>query len=187
MAIYSLDVLQWNQSIVPCPILTVASWPAHRFYRRQVGRYSYLLKNFPQFVVIHTIKGFGIVNKAKVDFFWNYLSFYMIQWMLAIWSLVPLLFLNTAWTTESFQFMYYWRLAWRILSITLLACEMCAVVSSSNFLWHHLSLGLEWKLTFPCPVVIAEFSKFAGILSATLSQHHLLGFEIAQLEFHHLH
>ena len=29
--------------------------------------YSYLLKNFPQFVVIHKIKGFGIVNKAKVD------------------------------------------------------------------------------------------------------------------------
>ena len=35
------------------------------------------------------------------------------------------------------------------------------------------------------PVVTAEFSKFAGILSAELSQHHLLGFEIAQLEFHH--
>ena len=32
----------------------------------------------------------------------------------------------------------------------------------------------------------AEFSKFAGILSAALSQHHLLGFEIVQLEFHHL-
>ena len=32
-----------------------------------------------------------------------------------------------------------------------------------------------------------EFSKFSGILSAALSQHHLLGFEIAQLEFHHLH
>ena len=31
----------------------------------------------------------------------------------------------------------------------------------------------------------AEFSKFAGILSAALSQHHLLGFDIAQLEFHH--
>ena len=29
--------------------------------------------------------------------------------------------------------------------------------------------------------------KFAGILSVALSQHHLLGFEIAQLEFHHLH
>ena len=32
----------------------------------------------------------------------------------------------------------------------------------------------------------AEFSKFVGILSAALSQHHLSGFEIAQLEFHHL-
>ena len=31
--------------------------------------YSHLLKNFPQFVVIHTVKGFGIVNKAIVDVF----------------------------------------------------------------------------------------------------------------------
>ena len=31
--------------------------------------YSHLFKNFPQFVVIHTIKGFGIVNEAEVDVF----------------------------------------------------------------------------------------------------------------------
>ena len=31
--------------------------------------YSHLLKNFPQFAVIHTVKGFGIVNKAEVDVF----------------------------------------------------------------------------------------------------------------------
>ena len=31
--------------------------------------YSYLLKNFPQFIVIHTVKGFGIVNDAEVDVF----------------------------------------------------------------------------------------------------------------------
>ena len=31
--------------------------------------YSHLLKNFPQFVVIHTVKGFGIVNKTEVDVF----------------------------------------------------------------------------------------------------------------------
>ena len=31
--------------------------------------YSHLLKNFPQFVVIHTIKGFSIVNEAEVDVF----------------------------------------------------------------------------------------------------------------------
>ena len=35
----------------------------------QVVWYSYLWKNFPQFVVIHTIKGFGVVNKADVDVF----------------------------------------------------------------------------------------------------------------------
>ena len=31
--------------------------------------HSHLLKNFPQFVVIHTLKGFSIVNEAEVDFF----------------------------------------------------------------------------------------------------------------------
>ena len=31
--------------------------------------YSHLFKNFPQFVVIHTVKGFGIVNKAEIDVF----------------------------------------------------------------------------------------------------------------------
>ena len=33
----------------------------------QVVWYSHLLKNFPQFIVIHTVKGFGIVNKAEID------------------------------------------------------------------------------------------------------------------------
>ena len=31
--------------------------------------YSHLLKNFPQFIMIHTVKGFGIVNKAETDVF----------------------------------------------------------------------------------------------------------------------
>ena len=52
----------------------------------------------------------------------------MIQWVLATWSLVPLLFLKPAWTSGSSRFMYCWSLAWRILSITLLACEMSAIV-----------------------------------------------------------
>ena len=52
---------------------------------------------------------------------------------------------------------------------------MTAIVWQSE-----LSLGLEWKLTFSSPVATAEFSKFAGMLSAALSQQHLLGFEIAQ-------
>ena len=31
--------------------------------------YSYLFQNFPQFIVIHTVKGFGIVNKAEIEVF----------------------------------------------------------------------------------------------------------------------
>ena len=59
----------WNQSAVPCPVLTVASWPAYRFLKRQVRWYSHQFQNFPQFVVVHTLKGFGIVNKAEIDIF----------------------------------------------------------------------------------------------------------------------
>ena len=129
----------------------------------QVVWYSHVFQNFPQFIVIPTVKGFGIVNKAEIVFlpgesqgrgawwaavyvvaqsrarlkwlsrvaemfFWNSFAFSMIQRMLAIWSLVPLPFLKAAWTSGSSQFTYCWSLAWRILSITLLACEMSAIV-----------------------------------------------------------
>ena len=46
--------------------------------------YSYLFKNFPQFVVIHTVKGFGVVKEAEVDVFLEFLAFSMIQWIFAI-------------------------------------------------------------------------------------------------------
>ena len=42
----------------------------------EVVWYSHLFKNFPQFVVIHTVKGFGIVNKAEVDAFWKLSCFF---------------------------------------------------------------------------------------------------------------
>ena len=61
---------------------------------------------------------------------------------------------------------------------------MCGGLS---IVWHCLSLGLEQKLTFSSAMATAEFSKCADILSAALSQDPLSGFEIAQLEFHHLH
>ena len=61
-------------------------------------------------------------------FFWNSLAFSMIQRMLAIWSLVPQSFLKPAWTSGRSQFTYYWSLAWRILSITILACEISTIV-----------------------------------------------------------
>ena len=33
--------------------------------------YSHLFQNFPEFIVIHTVKGYGIVNKAEIDVFWE--------------------------------------------------------------------------------------------------------------------
>ena len=58
----------WNQSVLPCAVLTVASWPAYRILRRQV-RWSGIPISWRifQFVVIHTVKGFGVVNEAEVD------------------------------------------------------------------------------------------------------------------------
>ena len=60
-----------NHSVVPCPVLTIASWPAYRFLKRQV-RWSGIpisFRIFPQFIVIHTVEGFGVVNKAEIDVF----------------------------------------------------------------------------------------------------------------------
>ena len=59
----------WNQSVVLCPVLSFASWPAYQFLRRQ-AKWSGIpisLRIF-QFVVIHTDKGFSVVN-AAVDVF----------------------------------------------------------------------------------------------------------------------
>ena len=76
----------------------------------------------------------------------------MIHWMLAIWSLVPLPFLKPAWTSGSLQFTYRWSLAWRIVSITLLACEMTAIVQEFE---HSLALpffgiGMKTDLFHSC-------------------------------------
>ena len=42
----------------------------------QVVWYSHLFQNFPQFIVIHTVKGFGVVNKAEVDVFLEFSCFF---------------------------------------------------------------------------------------------------------------
>ena len=59
--------------------------------------------------------------------------------MLAIWSLVPMPFLKPAWTSGSSWFVYCWSLARRILSITLVECEMSATV---QYFEHSLALPL---------------------------------------------
>ena len=57
--------------------------------------YSHLLKTFPQFVVIHTVKGFGVVGKAKVNIFLELSCFFyssaLSKSSLNIWMLIQVL------------------------------------------------------------------------------------------------
>ena len=128
--------------------------------------YSHLLKNFPQFAVIHTVKGFSVVNEAEADVFLEFSCFFC-DWMdvgnlmsgssvfskssLNIWKLSVHILLKP-WL-ENFE--HYFASVWD-------DCN-CAVVWT--FFGIAFSLGLEWTLTFYSPVATAELSKFAGILS----------------------
>ena len=141
----------------------------------QVVSYSHLFKNFPEFVVIHTVKGFGRGNKAKVDVFLELSCFFddvadvenlisgssaFSKTSLNIWKFTVHVLLKPG--SENFK--HYFASMWD-------ECN-CAVV------WAFLGIAFLWNGT----VTTAEYSRFAGILSAVLSQHHLLGFEIDQLE-----
>ena len=152
----------------------------------QVVWYSHLFQNFPQFIATHTVKYFGIVNKAEVDIFLELSCFFndpgdvgklisgssaFSQSSLNIWKFMVLVLLKPG--LENFE--HYFTSVWNECN-----CEVVWALFG-------IPLGLEWKLTFSSPVATAEFSKFGGILSAALSQHHLSGFEIALLEFHYLH
>ena len=139
----------------------------------QVVWYSHLFQKFPQFVVIQTVKGFGIVNKAKVDFFLELACFCndpvdvgnltsgssaFSKSRLNIWKFMVHVLLNPG--LENFE--HYFPSVW----------DECNCLS---ILWDCLSW--DWNENWPSsPVVTAEFSRIAGILSAALSQHHLLRF-----------
>ena len=86
--------------------------------------YSHLFKIFPQFVVVHTLKGFGIVNEAEVD------DFSRILLPVEVGNLISG---SSAFSESS---LYIWKFSghillkpgWIILSIALLAGEMIAFV-----------------------------------------------------------
>ena len=120
-----------------------------------------------QFVVIHTVKGFGIVNKAEVDvFFWN--SCFLNDPT----DVGNLISGSSAFSKSSLNI---WKFSVHILlKLSLKDFEhnlasMWNECSSLNLLWQCPSLGLEWKLIFSSPVATAEFSIFAGILNVALS------------------
>ena len=150
----------------------------------QVIWYSHFFQNFPHSVVIYIVKCFGIDNKVEIlelsCFFddpadvGNSVSGFSAfsKTSLNIWKFTVQILLKPH--LENFK--HYFASIWD-------ECN-CAVLSTFfgiSFLW-------DWnENNFSSSMATAEFSKFACILSAALSQHRLLRFEIAQLEFHHLH
>ena len=97
-----------DQSVVPYRVLTAAAWTAYRFLRRQERCcglwHSHIFKRFPQFGMIHRVRGFSVLMKQRSMFFWNSLDSSMNQWMFAVWSLVPLPFPSPGWISGSSWF-----------------------------------------------------------------------------------
>ena len=154
----------------------------------QVVCYSHLLKNFPQFVVIQTVKGFVIVNKAKVDVFLELFCFFndpadtgnlisgssaFSKSTLNIWKFTVHVLLKP--DLENFE--HYFASIWNECS--------CAVVCTFFGIAFFGDSNENWL--FPVLQPLLSFPNLLAYLLAALSQNHLLGFEIAQLEFHHLH
>ena len=90
--------------------------------------YYHLLKNFPQFVVIHTIKGFGIVNKAEVNIFLELSCFCNDPTDVGNLISGSSAFSNSSLNIWKFMVHALLKPGMENLSITLLACEMRAIV-----------------------------------------------------------
>ena len=86
--------------------------------------YSHLLKNFPQFVVTHTVKGIGIVNKAEIDTFLELSCFFYDPRDVGNLIACSSAFSKPSLNIWKFTVHVLLKPAWIILSITLLACEM---------------------------------------------------------------
>ena len=73
MTIYSFDVLLSQFETSPCSMsgfnCCFFTWMQISQEVGQMVWYSHLFQNFPQFIVIYTVEGFGIINKAEVDVF----------------------------------------------------------------------------------------------------------------------
>ena len=102
--------------------------------------------------------------------FWDSLAFFMIQHLLAIWSLVPLPFLNPSWTSGSSRFTY-WLEAWLGEFWALLCWHVrwVQLCSTLNILWHCFSLRLEWKLTFSSPLEVFQICRHIECSTFTAS------------------
>ena len=103
----------------------------------QVVWYSCLFQNFPLFIVVHIVKGFGIVSKAEIDVFLELSCFFDDPADIGNSISGSSVFSKVSLNIWKFTVHVLLKLDWRILSITLLACGMSAIVRQ---LKHSLAL-----------------------------------------------
>ena len=132
MTIYNLDVLFPNLEPVCCSMSSsICRFLTCIQVSQEAGQvvwYSHLLKSFPQFAVIHTVKGFSIVSEAEVDVFLEFPCFF--------YDPADVCNLISGSSAFSKSILYIWKFSVHvllkpslsILSVTLLACEMSAIV-----------------------------------------------------------
>ena len=130
MTIYSLDVLLSQSGTVCCSMSSSNScFLTCIQVSQEAGKvvwYSHLFKNFPQFVVIHIVKGFSVVNEAEVDVFLELPCF--LHDPMNVGSLFSGFSASLQLRLYIWKFSIQALLKPRILSITLLACEMNSIV-----------------------------------------------------------
>ena len=90
--------------------------------------YSKLFQNFPQFIVIHTVKGFGIINKAEIDVFLELSCFFHDPAEVGNLISGSPVFSKTSLNIRKFMVHVLLKPGLENLSITLLACEMNGIV-----------------------------------------------------------
>ena len=93
----------------------------------QISQVHYISKNCPQIVVIHTVKDFSLVNEAKVDICQKFSCFFNDPVHVVSLTSGSSAFSKTSLNIWQFMVHVLLNLAWRNLSITLLACEMSAI------------------------------------------------------------
>ena len=89
--------------------------------------YSHLFQNFPQFIVIHTVKGFGIANEAEIDVFLELSCFFYDPTDVGNLTSGSSAFSKSSLNIWKFMVHVLLKPGWRILSIILLECEMSSI------------------------------------------------------------
>ena len=161
----NLELVRFSMSGSNCCFLTCIQ------ISQEAGKvvwYSHLFQNFPFFVVIHVVKGFGVVNEAEIDVFLEFPCFFYDST-----GGVNLIYGSSAFSKSSLN-------TWKFLVHILLKHSLedfdhylasmwneynCTVV------WTFFGIALlwDWNDNWPFPVLwVLQFSKFTGILSAAL-------------------